>query len=136
MIFEMLQAFEDQPLRLAHGVATRERLLRIDTFQVNAFHVIPHLRNAAKAPHPFLVALRFVANADGALGLGEDEREWLEIGRFLLYQRSGRERDLESVPSRHFAAVAEREHETGGVDPALDNVLRGDTRNTCTDEFS
>jgi hypothetical protein len=46
-----------------------------------------------------------------------------------------RERDLESVPSRRFAAVAERQHETSGVDPALDNVLRGDTRNTSTEEF-
>jgi hypothetical protein len=47
----------------------------------------------------------------------------------------GWERDLESVPSRHFAAVAEREHETSGVDPALDNVLRSETRNTCTDDL-
>jgi hypothetical protein len=31
--------------------------------------------------------------------------------------------------------VAEREHETGGVDPALDNILRRDTRNMSADEF-
>jgi hypothetical protein len=80
VIFEMHQVVEDQPLRLAHGVVTGKCLLRIDTFQVNAFDVIPHLRNAAKGTHPLFVALRFVANADGALGLGEDEREWLEIG--------------------------------------------------------
>jgi hypothetical protein len=80
VIFEMHQVVEDHPLRLAYGVVTGERLLRINTFQVNIFHVIPHLRNAVKVPHPLLVALRFVANADGALGLGEDEREWLEIG--------------------------------------------------------
>jgi hypothetical protein len=65
VIFEMLQVFEDQPLRLAHGVVTGKFLLRIDSFQVNAFDVIPHFRNAAKATHPLLVALRFVANADG-----------------------------------------------------------------------
>jgi hypothetical protein len=80
VIFEMLQMFEDQPLRLAHGVVTGKFHLRIETLQVNIFHVIPHLRNAAKGPHPLLVALRLVANADGALGLGEDEREWLGIG--------------------------------------------------------
>ena len=44
------------------------------------FHTIPHFRNAAKATHPLLVALQFVANTDGALGLGEDKKEWLEIG--------------------------------------------------------
>jgi hypothetical protein len=42
--------------------------------------MIPHLRNAAKRTHPLLIALRFVANADRALGLGKDERERLEIG--------------------------------------------------------
>jgi hypothetical protein len=57
MIFEMHQVVEDQPLRLAHEVATGERLLRIDTFQINTFDVIPHLRNAAKATHPLPVAL-------------------------------------------------------------------------------
>jgi hypothetical protein len=46
------------------------------------------------------------------------------------------EGDPESVPSRHFAAAAEREHKTGRVDAALDNLLRGDTRNMSTDEFS
>jgi hypothetical protein len=80
VIFEMLQVFEDQPLRLAHGVVIGERLLRIDTFQVNAFDVIPYLRSAAKGTHALFVALRFIANADRALGLSEDEREWLEIG--------------------------------------------------------
>jgi hypothetical protein len=61
VIFEILQVFEDQLLRLAHGVATGEHLLRIDTSQVNTLDVIPHLRNAAKATHPLLVALRCVA---------------------------------------------------------------------------
>lgn len=78
--FEKLQMLEDQPLRFAYGVATFDPRLRIDTFQVNAFDVIPHLRNAAKATHPLLIALQFVANADWALGLGKDEREGLEIG--------------------------------------------------------
>ena len=80
VIFEMLQVFEDQPLRLPHGVATGKFLLQYDTSQVKTFNVISYLRNAAKGPHPLFVALRFVANADGALGLGDDKGEWLEIG--------------------------------------------------------
>jgi hypothetical protein len=48
---------KDQPLRFAHGVATFDPLLRIDTFQVNTFDVIPYLRNAAKATYPLLIAL-------------------------------------------------------------------------------
>jgi hypothetical protein len=36
---------------------------------------------------------------------------------------------------RHFVPVAEYEYETGGVDPALDNVLRGDPRYTYIEEF-
>jgi hypothetical protein len=59
---------------------TGECLFRIDTFQVNAFDMISHLRNAAKATHPLLVTLRFVANIDKGLGLSEDEKKWLEIG--------------------------------------------------------
>jgi hypothetical protein len=55
--FEMLQMLKDQPLRFTHGVAIRDHLLRYDTFQVNAFDVIPHLRNAAKATYPLLIAL-------------------------------------------------------------------------------
>jgi hypothetical protein len=46
---------------------------------MNIFHVIPHFKNAAKATHPLFIAFRFVANANGALGLGKDEKEWLEI---------------------------------------------------------
>ena len=46
-----------------------------------------------------------------------------------------REGDPESVSSRHFAAAAEREHKTGGVDPALDDIPRGDIRNMGIDEF-
>jgi hypothetical protein len=75
---------------------------------VNAFDVIPHLRNAAKATHPLLIALRFAANADRALGLGKDDRKWLEIGGSLLCKRSQRKGGPEPVPSGHFAAVAER----------------------------
>ena len=41
-----------------------------------------------------------------------------------------------SVPSRHFVAVAECYYKTGRVDPALDNVLRGNACNTCIDKFS
>jgi hypothetical protein len=46
-----------------------------------------------------------------------------------------REGDPESVSSRYFAAAAECEHKTGGVDTALDNLLRSDTRNMSADEF-
>jgi hypothetical protein len=67
-------------LRLAHRVAAGDRLLRHKSSQVNAFDVISHLGNATKRTHPLLIALRFVANAEGALGLGTDERERLKIG--------------------------------------------------------
>ena len=67
-------------MRLAHGVATGDCLLRYDPSEVNAFDMIPHLRNAAKRTHPLIIALQFVANADWALGLGKDEREGPEIG--------------------------------------------------------
>lgn len=38
------------------------------------------------------------------------------------------------VPSGHFAATAEREHEAGGVNPAL-SLLPGDTCHISTDDF-
>lgn len=80
VIFEGLQILENElrRLRLAHGIATRERLLRYNTSQVNSFNVISHLRNAAETTHPLLIALRFVPNANRTLGLGKEEREWLE----------------------------------------------------------
>jgi len=135
MIFEMLQVFENKPLRLARWVITLYPGLRIFSFEVSPFNVIHHLRRAAKRTHPLLIALQFVTNAKGALCLSKDKRKELGIGRFLLDERSGWEGDPESVSSRHFAAAAEREHETGGVDPSLDNILRGDTRNMSADEF-
>jgi hypothetical protein len=135
MTFEMLHVFENKPLRLARWGITLYPGLRISSFEMNPFNVIHHLRRAAKRAHPFFVALRFVPNADGALGLGEDKREWLQIGRFLLDERWWREGDLESVPSGHFAATAERKHEAGRMDPALDNLLRGETSYMSTDEF-
>jgi hypothetical protein len=54
--------------------------LRIFPFEVNSFNVIHHLCRTAKRAHPLLIALRFVANTDGALGLGKDEREGLREG--------------------------------------------------------
>jgi hypothetical protein len=80
VILESLQILENylRRLRLAHGMATRERLLWYNTLQMNSFNVIPHLRNAAETTLPLLIALRFVANANRTLGLGKEEREWLE----------------------------------------------------------
>jgi hypothetical protein len=113
VILESLQILENQlrRLRLAHGMATRERLLWYNSSQVNAGDVIPHLRNTAETTHPLLIALRFVANANGTLGLRKEERErleWLETGRFLLYERSLRKGNWESVPTGYFTALAER----------------------------
>jgi hypothetical protein len=126
MAFEMLHVLENKPLRLARWVITLYLSVRISSFEVNPFNVIHHLRRAAKRAHPLLIALRFVANADGALALGKDKRKWLEVGRgrFLLDERSLREGNPESVPSRHFAAATESDHKTGRVDPARDNLLR------------
>lgn len=39
------------------------------------------------------------------------------------------------MATRSLAAAAEGEHETGRVDPARDNLLRGDTRDMSADEF-
>jgi curved DNA-binding protein CbpA len=50
-------------------------------------------------------------------------------------ERSRRKGDPESVSSRHFAAAAECEHETGGVDPALNNILGGNIRHMRTDKL-
>jgi len=87
MAFEMLQVLENKPLRLAHWVITLYLSVWVSSFEVNPFNVIHHLRRAAKRAHPLLKALRFVANADRALALGKDKREWLKIGRFLLDER-------------------------------------------------
>ena len=135
--FEMLHVLENKPLRLAYWVITLYLSVRISSFEVTPFNVIHHLRRAAKRAHPLLVALRFVANADRALAVAKDKREWLEIGRgrFLLDERWLREGNPESVPSRHFAAAAEAEHKTCKVDPARNNLLRGDTSDMIADEF-
>jgi hypothetical protein len=87
MTFEILHVFENKPPRLARWVTTLYPSLRISSFEVLPFNMIHHLRRAAKRAHPFFVALRFVPNANGALGLGKDKREWLQIGRFLLDER-------------------------------------------------
>jgi hypothetical protein len=113
--------------------------LRVSSFKVKPFNVIYHLRRAAKKAHPFFVALRFVPNADRALGLGKGKREWLQIGQFFLNKKWWREGDPESVPSGHFAATAKRKRKAGQVDPALNNLLWGETsykvRNLVAVEF-
>lgn len=75
MTFEMLHVFENKPLRLVYWVIILYPGFRISSFEVNPFNVIYYLRKAAKRVYPFFVALRFVPNADGALGLGKDKRE-------------------------------------------------------------
>lgn len=87
MTFEMLQVFENKRLRLAHWVITLYLGVGISPFEVNPFNVIHHLRWAAKRAHLLLIALRFVANANRALALGKEKREWLKIGRSLLDER-------------------------------------------------
>jgi hypothetical protein len=123
MIFEILQVFENQPLKLAYWVIILHLSLQIFSFEVTPFNVIHHLRRAAKRAHPLLIALRFVANADGALALSKNKREWLEIGRFLLDERRLRDGNPKSVPSRHFAAAAEGKYKTDKVDLARNNLL-------------
>jgi hypothetical protein len=87
MAFEMLHVLENKPLRLARWVITLYLSVRISSFEVNPFNVIHHLRRAAKRAHPLLIALRLIINANRALALGKDKKEWLEIGRFLLNKR-------------------------------------------------
>jgi hypothetical protein len=57
MVFEMLQVFENKPLRLACGIITLCPGLRIFSFEMIPFNVIHHLRRAAKRAHPLFVAL-------------------------------------------------------------------------------
>jgi hypothetical protein len=64
MIFEMLQMFENKPLRLVCWVTTLDPGLRIFPFEVLPFNVIHHLSRTAKRAYPVLVALRFVSNAE------------------------------------------------------------------------
>jgi hypothetical protein len=79
MIFEAFQVFENKPLRLTRWVITLYPGLQIFPFEMNPFNVIHHLHKAAKRAHPLLIALRFVTNTDGTLGLSKDEREGFKI---------------------------------------------------------
>ena len=64
IILEMHQVVTEQPLRLADWVVAGHGLPRYNASQVNALDVVPHLGNAAKGTHLFLVALRFIVNAE------------------------------------------------------------------------
>jgi hypothetical protein len=55
--FEMLQVFENKPLRLAHWVITLYLGVWISSFEVNPFNVIHHLRRAAKRAHPIWICI-------------------------------------------------------------------------------
>jgi hypothetical protein len=65
--FEILQLFENKPLRLAYWVKTLYLSLRISSFKVNVFNVIHHRHRAAKFAYPLFVALRFIPDAERAL---------------------------------------------------------------------
>jgi hypothetical protein len=79
VVFEMLQVFENKPLRLTRWVRTLYPRLRISSFEMNTFNVIHHLRRATKRAYSLFVALRFVSNTEWALSLtineGKDRRE-------------------------------------------------------------
>jgi hypothetical protein len=112
MVFEMLQVFENEPLRLACWVTTLYPGLWIFSSEVNPFNVIHHLRRAAKRAYPLFVALQFVSNAEQALSLttneGEDTRDWINIRQLFLDDWLCRECNPESVSSGHLATAAER----------------------------
>jgi hypothetical protein len=138
MVFEMLQVIENKPLRLAYWVTTFHPGLRILSFEVTAFNVIHHLRRATKRAHPVFVTLRFVANAERALSLTtnerEDTKEWISVRRLLLDEKGRGRGDAAAVSWSHLTTTAKSLHEFGGLDPALDSVLRGDIRDASTDQ--
>lgn len=135
MVFEMLQVFENEPLRLACWVTTLYPGLQIFSFKVNSFNVIHYLCRAAKRAYPLFVALRFVSNAEQALSLttnkGEDTRDWINIRRLFLDDWLCRECNLELVSLGHLVTAAERQHKICGLDLALDSVFCANTLVMC-----
>jgi hypothetical protein len=75
VVFEILQVFKNESLRLTRWVVTLYSGRRILFFEVDPFNVIYYLRRAAKRAYPLFVALRFVSNAERALSLATDEGE-------------------------------------------------------------
>lgn len=75
MAFEILQVFENKPLRLTRWVTTLYFGLRIFSFEVITFNMIQHLRRAAKGTYPFFVAPRLVSNTKQALSLATDKEK-------------------------------------------------------------
>ena len=111
MAFEIVQVFENEPLRLARWVATLYPGLRVFSFEVNPFNVIHHLRRAAERAYPLFVALRFVSNTKQALSLttneGEDTREWISFRRLFLDDWLCRKCNSQSISSGYLTTAAE-----------------------------
>jgi hypothetical protein len=73
--FEILQVFENEPLRLACWITIFYPGLRILSSEVNPFNIIYYLCRAAKRAYLLFVALRFVSNTEQVLGLTTNKRE-------------------------------------------------------------
>jgi hypothetical protein len=101
MNFEMLDVFEHKPLRLTRGMMTLYPGFWVSALEVSPFNVVHHRRRPTKGAHPLFVALRFVANAERALGLATDEGEnrfnGPDLGRILFGNRWSGMGDAKSV---------------------------------------
>ncbi|OAF63126.1 hypothetical protein VC83_00418 [Pseudogymnoascus destructans] len=98
--FEILQLFENEPLRLAYWVKTLYLSLQVSSFKVNVFNMIHHRRRAAKFTYPLFVALRFIPDAEWALLLaaikGENGIEGPGL-RGLFFEDTWRNADVKTV---------------------------------------
>jgi hypothetical protein len=117
MVFEMLQALENESPGLTHWMKAVELTLRIKPLEMRSLNMITHLGNAA-----------IDSPAEWALSLttdkGEHRRRRLDVGRLLLDKRVCGKGDRKSVPPRHLAEATQTQHEVGSLDPKLDSILR------------
>jgi hypothetical protein len=136
--FEILQVFENEPLRLACWVIIFYPGFRVFSFEVNLFDVIYYFRRAAERAYPLFVAFRFVSNTKQVLSLiinkGDDTREWISFRRFFLNDWSCREYNSQSIISGYLTIIAESLYKIGGLNLALDSILRHDIRDASIDQ--
>jgi hypothetical protein len=73
VVLEMIDVVKNHTLRLTQRMMTDDLLVWALILQVNVFHVVHHVGDAAKGASTILIRVLFVANKDYALSLLENE---------------------------------------------------------------
>jgi hypothetical protein len=81
VILKKHNTIQNYPLSLAHRMVTRYQLVQV--LQIKTLNIVPHVRNTFEGTGSLVVRIPLIPDAEDALGLAQDERQFVELGEGL-----------------------------------------------------